>query len=364
MRPDAIAADRKPRRGIMNRPTILIMTAVILLGLSGCNAPQQEAAQVLKVGSQKGSTKALMIASGVLDGAPYRVEWAEFPAAQHLLEAVSSGAIDFGGVGDAPFLFAYQSNGTIRAISASSMRYRQRDASGIIVPAGSSIRTIRDLIGKRIATTRGSAGHDLALKALERAHIPATSVKFVWLAPGDAKAAFASGSIDAWSIWVPFLSTARQAGARTIVDAADYGPSFGFNAANKDVINPKRAIIADFLRREARALEWAQSHDKEYSAVLARDTGLPIDVARDVVTKLGRVAVPIDDAVIADQRQILERFERAGALQIKRSLQAGYDKSFADTAVAVHPTGANPSSVRHDAQEQAVRQAKALASTS
>lgn len=364
MTTDIIAVDRDPRRSIIGQLNVFRAFMAILLVVSGCSAPPEKPAQVLKVGSQKGSTKALMIASGVLKGAPYRIEWAEFPAAQHLLEAVSSGAIDFGGVGDAPFLFAYQGNGTIRAISASSMRSRQRDASGIIVPAGSPIRSLRDLIGKRIATTRGSAGHDLVLKALERAKISATSVKFVWLAPGDAKAAFASGSIDAWSIWVPFLSAARQAGARTVVDAADYGPSFGFNAANKEVIGPKRAIIADFLRREALALEWAQSHDKEYSAVLARETGLPIDVARDVVTKLGRNAVPIDDAVIADQRQILERFERAGALRIKRSLEAGYDKSFADTAVAGRSTDTSRSPARHGLKEQAVTQITALATTS
>lgn len=363
MKPDAIATDRNLRDGIMHRSMSLGAVAAILIGLSGCNATPKESEQILRVGSQKGSTKALMVASGVLDGAPYRVEWSEFPAAQHLLEAVSSGAIDFGGVGDAPFLFAYQSNGTIRAISASSMRYRQRDASGIIVPAGSPVRTLRDLIGKRIATTRGSAGHDLVLKALDRAKIPVAAVTFVWLAPGDAKAAFASGSIDAWSIWVPFLSSARQAGARTIVDAADYGPSFGFNAANKQVIGPKHAIIADFLRREARAMDWAHSHDKEYSAVLARDTGLPIDVAHDMVTKLDRAAVPIDDAVIAAQRQILERFERAGALRIKRSLEAGYDKSFAETAAAGQSINA-PATARHEAREQAETRTTHPATTS
>lgn len=64
---------------------------------------------VLNVGSQRGGTKALLLASGVLKGAPYTVEWSEFPAAQNLQEAIGAGAVDVGLASDAPFLFAYQS---------------------------------------------------------------------------------------------------------------------------------------------------------------------------------------------------------------------------------------------------------------
>ncbi|MGO7909938.1 ABC transporter substrate-binding protein, partial [Rhizobium leguminosarum] len=70
---------------------------------------------VLKVGSQRGGTKAILIASGALEGAPYKIEWSEFAAAQPLLEAVGAQAVDLGEAGDAPFLFAYAGGSKIKA---------------------------------------------------------------------------------------------------------------------------------------------------------------------------------------------------------------------------------------------------------
>jgi sulfonate transport system substrate-binding protein len=71
-----------------------------LLALAACGA--KDTREVLHVGSQRGGTKAVMLASHALDGAPYTVDWSEFPAAQHLLEAIAGGSVDLGLVGDAP----------------------------------------------------------------------------------------------------------------------------------------------------------------------------------------------------------------------------------------------------------------------
>jgi ABC-type taurine transport system substrate-binding protein len=89
------------------------------LGLAACQPSTNASEPVLKIGSQKGGAKSLILASHALDGAPYRVEWSEFPSAQTLLEAVSAGAVDAGSVADAPFLFAYAAGSKIKAVEAS-----------------------------------------------------------------------------------------------------------------------------------------------------------------------------------------------------------------------------------------------------
>jgi sulfonate transport system substrate-binding protein len=71
---------------------------------------------ILKVGDQRGGSRALMEAAGVLKDVPYKIEWSEFPAAAPLLEALNAEAIDTGVVGDAPFTFAVASGAPIRAI--------------------------------------------------------------------------------------------------------------------------------------------------------------------------------------------------------------------------------------------------------
>jgi sulfonate transport system substrate-binding protein len=275
-----------------------------------------------------------MIASGALEGAPYTIEWSEFPAAQPLLEAIGGGAVDVGLTGDAPFIFAYQSGSRIRAVGAQYAQGRPEGALALIVPKGSAVHRLVDLKGKAVATTRGSVGHYLIIRALAQAKLPPDWVKLTLLSPGDAKAAFESGSIDGWSIWTPYLSPAFKAGARTIVDGHDLVKGYGFDVANDDAVATKRALIADFLKREAKALEWARTNVGSYAKVLSHETGLPADVAFDYASKNSRTAIPITDRVVADQRQVLTDFKAAGAVEGKRDFAAAFDASFSKTEVA------------------------------
>lgn len=291
--------------------------------LAACGRGGRDGA-VLKVGSQKGGTKALMLSSGALDGIAYHVEWSEFPAAQHLLEAVASGAIDMGLTGDPPFQFAYQSGAPIKAVSAQLTNPRPREALAIVVPRHSPARTLADLKGKSIATTRGSVGHYLALRALETAGLPPDHIRFVWLAPGDAKAAFDSGAIDAWSIWVPYLATAQRSGARIIADGYGLVQGYGFEVANETAIAGKKALLADFARREAKALDWAKRHLDEFSAVLAQETGLPLDIARITAGRSRRLPVALDDRLVADQQIVLQTFVKSGDIRAPRPLEAAF----------------------------------------
>jgi len=284
--------------------------------------------KVLRVANQKGQVKAMMIASGVLKDAPYEVEWSEFPAAQPLLEAVGGGAADLGLAADAPFIFAYQSGSPVKAIGVQAPAAQAGEALAILVKNGSPARSVQDLIGKSVATTRGSIGHHLLLQALERAHIPADRVRVTFLPPGDAKAAFDSGAIDAWSTWTPYTNVAIKEGARAVVDAKNYGLPIYIDIANSDSIGPKRALLADFLQREARAVAWARAHPDEFAQVLAKETGLPLDIARASFDRNNRVAQPIDGKIIAHEQDITDRFRKAGLTQGKRPVADAFDRSF------------------------------------
>jgi len=287
-----------------------------------------DGAGVLRVANQKGQIKSMMIASGVLDDAPYTVEWSEFPAAQPLLEAVGSGAVDLGLAGDAPFIFAYQSGSPIKAVAVQSSSGRSAGYLAIVVRKDSSVRSVKDLTGKIVATTRGSIGHHLILEALERAGIAPDKVKVTFLPPGDAKAAFDSGSIDAWSTWGAYTSVAVREGARIVVDAKDFDPAFSVDVAYVPSIEPKRALIADFLEREARALAWARTHRDDYAKVLSKETGLPLEIARDTAGRSDREARPADAAVIAREQQITDRYRRAGFFAGDKPLTDAFDTSF------------------------------------
>lgn len=286
---------------------------------------------VLRVANQKGQVRSMMIASGVLKDAPYTVEWSEFPAAQPLLEAVGGGAADLGLAADAPFIFAYQSGSPVKAIAVQAPARQAAEALAILVKDGSPIRSAQDLVGRSVATTRGSIGHHLLLQALERANLSADKVRIAFLPPGDAKAAFDSGSIDAWATWTPYTNVAIKEGARTVVDAKDYGLPLYIDIAHAGSIGPKRALLADFLRREARAVAWARANPDAFAAVLAKETGLPLDIARASFDRNNRISRPIDSTIVAHEQDITGRFQRAGLIDGGRKVDEAFDASFGES---------------------------------
>jgi sulfonate transport system substrate-binding protein len=307
----------------------LLLVLLALLGLV-VSAGAQDA--VLRVGDQRGNARALMEAAGVLADLPYRLEWSEFPAAAPLLEALNAGAIDAGGVGDAPFTFAAAAGVPVKAFLA--FRNRQ-DGLAILVMQASPIRRVADLKGKRIATNRGSIGHQLVLAALEEAGLPASAVTFSFLPPADAKIALASGSVDAWSTWEPYTSTAELAGlARVVRDGNGITPGLSFAVASDGALKAKRALLADFARRLVKARDWALADPAPYAAVWSRLIGLPEAVPLRWFSRARYRAVPIDAEVIADEQRNIDLYVRSGLIPAARAprAEAILDASFEPSA--------------------------------
>ena len=208
---------------------------------------------------------------------------------------------------------------------------------------GSPIRTVGDLRGRRIATIKGSAGHDLILRVLERAHVDPKSVRFVYLNNGDAKAALASGDIDAWSTWGSYVGIAvEEGGDRVLVDASgviEPGRVAGFQAVSDKALQSKTPQLRDFLTRLTIAHRWAQAHPEAYAAEIAKEAGVPLTVASySAAYVLSSTYTPIDAQVQAQQRATLERYRAAGVIDSLPKLDAaafatGFDDIIPATSI-------------------------------
>src|SRR3977135_4754668 len=82
---------------------------------------------------------------------------------------------------------------------------QSREGLAVLVPRQSPIHRFEDLRGKKIATGRGSIGHQLVLAALESRGWSPGDVQIVFLAPSDAKVAYTHGSADPWSTWETYV---------------------------------------------------------------------------------------------------------------------------------------------------------------
>jgi sulfonate transport system substrate-binding protein len=342
------AADVNRRRAL----SLMLGAGTVVGGgllLSACHKADASQ-QVLHVGDQKGGVRALLTAAGELKNVPYKIEWSDMPAAAPLLEAMSAGAIDIGSSSAPPFIFAYSNGAQIRAIMVTRIVDRGPEAgrgSAIIVPANSPLKALADLRGKKLATVKGSIGHDLALRLLDKAAIPFKDVQFVFLTNGDAKAALGSGAVDAWSTWAPYTGLAVvENGDRPLADARDLpDQGGGFMSASVKALQTKKPLLRDFIQRYLRAREWALLHREELAQQRSKETGVPIAAIRygSVAGSVSELA-PIDSSVITAQIQVFERYKRAGVIDRIPDLKAGgFDNSFNDLFAKAQPSTATAS---------------------
>ena len=302
----------------------LVLAAALALGGIGIASAQT----VLRVGDQKGNAQAVMEVAGVLKDVPYKIEWKEFPAAAPLLEALSAGAIDTGLVGDAPFTFAAAANVPVKAIAAIR---QSREGLAILVPEQSPVKSLDDLRGRKIATGRGSIGHQLVLAALESKGWKPSDVQIVFLAPSDAKVAYTQGSVDAWSTWEPYVSQEEVLfKSRRVVTAEGLTPGLGFLVASPAAIDARRAELADFVRRQTAARAWSQENVGSYAETWGKLMNIPSAVPLNWLSRAKIRIAPIDDGVVADEQKTIDLYFRSGL--ITRNLDAAgiVDRSFSD----------------------------------
>src|ERR1700738_4186856 len=302
----------------------IIVAAGLLLGATAIAGAQA----ILRVGDQKGNAQAVMEAAGLLKDVPYKIEWKECAAAAPLLEALGAGAIDTGLVGDAPFTFAAAANVPVKAIAA----IRQSgEGLAVLVPRESKIQSFEDLRGKKIATGRGSIGHQLILAALESRGWSPSDVQIVFLAPSDAKVAYTQGSVDAWSTWEPYVSQEEVLfKSCRVITAEGITPGLGFQVASPSAIRDRRLELQDFVRRLAAARAWSSGNVDSYAQTWAKLTSMPATVASNWLTRAGIRIAPIDDGLVADEQKTIDLYLRSGL--IKENLNASdiVDRSFSE----------------------------------
>ncbi|MFG3051736.1 ABC transporter substrate-binding protein [Kitasatospora sp. NPDC048239] len=95
---------------------------------------------------------------------------------------------------------------------------------GILVKNDSPIRSVQDLVGRKVAVSQGGTSEYLLLKALAKNNVPADRVERVYLRADQTSGVFNSGQVDAWATWNTFSTPSiANSGAHFLVDGKEVG---------------------------------------------------------------------------------------------------------------------------------------------
>ncbi|MBC8130304.1 MAG: sulfonate ABC transporter substrate-binding protein [Rhizobiaceae bacterium] len=241
------------------------------------------------------------------------VNWIEFQAGPPLLEAMNVGSIDFGTTGDSPVIFAQAAGADI--VYAAALPAKGRN-SAILVPEGSDIKTLADLKGRKLAFTKGSSAHNVAVAALEKAGLAYGDIEPIYLTPADGGAAFSSGSVDAWSIWDPFYATAElKYGARVLADGPEIlGQTNSFLLANGSFATQHPDIVKQAIGALGEAGAWANANKDGVAQALSDATGVPVEIQKLTAERGEFTVTPVTDEIVATQQTVADRFAKLGLI--------------------------------------------------
>ncbi|GBE44122.1 MAG TPA: taurine ABC transporter substrate-binding protein [Rhizobiales bacterium] len=150
------------------------------------------------------------IADGAFEKATgYKIKWKKFNSGAKVITAMASGDVHIALAGSSPI-----AAGISRALPIKLFWITENinDAEALVARNGSGVKTIQDLVGKKVGVPFVSTTHFHMLFALEHNKIDPKSVKLLNMQPNAIAAAWERGDIDAAFVWDPALGRIKKTG--------------------------------------------------------------------------------------------------------------------------------------------------------
>lgn len=274
----------------MRKITSLLLATALSFSLVACgdNTSQKEAEinqgagidasdNVLKIGRQPGDVvTTIALEKGFFEEEGLDVEVSVFSYGPPIVEALTSGDLDVGLLGDQP-AFSAISNGVgieiFSAVGSSNQRH------GLIARDDSGIESLEDLKGKKVAVPVGSNAQPLLYIYLEAAGLTDSDVEIVNLGVVDAETSIIAGDIDAAVVYEPhFTSVATEEnGVHIVTDAEGYKDYVTLEVLRKEYADANPEQIAKLLRAWNKAIEWADQNQEEAAQIVYDADGVDVE---------------------------------------------------------------------------------------
>ena len=291
------------------------VAATTALALTGCVAGEDTPAANVVPGAEGWSANVLNIDFATYNplsliikdqgwiedavGGDVTVNWIQSAGSNKANEALRAGAIDVGSTAGSAALLARSNGSPIKVIDI----YSQPNWASILVPAGSDIKTVKDLKGKHIAATKGTDPYFFLLQSLAKAGVGLDEVTIENLQHADGKAALESGAVDAWSGLDPLLSTSVASGAsKVIYDNIDFN-SYGFLNATESFLEKSPDLAQLVVNAYEKARAFAIADPDKTAEILAGVAGIDPAIATAVISD--RSNLEVDPVPGEAQRKVL-----------------------------------------------------------
>jgi sulfonate transport system substrate-binding protein len=205
-----------------------------------------------------------------------KIGWVLSQGSNRSLEYLNSGGVDFASSASLAAVLSRANGSPIKSVYV----YSRAEWTALLVRKDSPYQSIADLKGKKIAATKGTDPYLFTLRALQQAGLGKNDVELVHLQHPDGRTALEKGDVDAWAGLDPHMAASQiQAGSRLLYRNLAFN-SYGVLSVTETFAKEHSQTIKTVLSAYEQARQWSLQHPDELAALLAKESGLPLDVAR------------------------------------------------------------------------------------
>jgi NitT/TauT family transport system substrate-binding protein len=296
---------------MMTKKILCTLIVLSLLTLVGCQSADQEASEVIRVGTWKtAQTIQPFLYSEWMEA---DVSVLSFTNPGDMKTALLAGSLDFCGTTLVTVITAASKGEPVMIVAGLSNR-----CSALVVGANSRIDTVLDLAGKKIAYVPGTMHHLLLLENLEQAGLdPQEDVELIRIDFFDMGQALAQGEIDAFYSGEPYPSIALIEGYGRILAYPDDQQGFGvINSAmlsTRELVVSNPEMLSEFQQAHREATLFLQNNP-----TIWRDTAAEFGTDEEVLElSLNNIDLfyQMDEEYLAQVQNLADRMLQQGMIE-------------------------------------------------
>lgn len=209
------------------------------------------------------------------------VEWVQSLGSNKALEFLNSNSVDFGSTAGAAAFIAKSKAAPIESVYI----YSKPEWTALVSQGGSSLKSVTDLRGKKIAATLGTDPYIFLLRALAEAGLSSTDVEIVNLQHGDGASALISGQVDAWAGLDPHMAKLEVTEGTSYVYRNPDFNTYGTLNVRSDFSKQYPEYVEVVIEAYEKARKWTLENPEEAAEILAREAQLDGEVAKLQLTR-------------------------------------------------------------------------------
>ncbi|MBJ6360537.1 ABC transporter substrate-binding protein [Paenibacillus sp. MAHUQ-46] len=270
-----------------------------------------------------------------LDDTPYKIEFSVFQGGNNQLLAIAANQLDLAATSEIPPLFAAlaANQGNFKVIAVQRGNTLNQE---LVIPAGSEVKSVSDLKGKKVAYVANTTAHYFLIKMLEENGLTWQDIEPVQLPTSEGLSALLSGSVAALASYGNSIISARQKGATELASAKDIlSGNFLIEASNDALADEaKKAAIADFLQRLSSFHNWTRKNQERWAEIVSEQTHQPYEEALGTLKEGEKQRsvelVPISQEAIASLKDVADVLRKVGVLTEDVDVPSIWSEVFAE----------------------------------